>query len=238
MRIEELTWKVQSFHRDFTSKFPTTKQKQQQSKERYSSIGQGIFDVNPVILIKTFLQRVMDDDRLSDSCWNSEMREVELWENERFGGIFVSHSLVCTILISFLSTGLDPIPLSVSSTTSIPASVSASTFSFPISTSSSSLLATPQKGWSKQNLKIGERNAWTRGRDGWSPVVSSNPSNVGASTGSGTAEGHGEIRFVPCLKRMEKKQQNLIEMQQQSHILVSSWVGVCGDGGLEEGFSM
>ena len=31
---------------------------------------------------------VIDDNRLSDSCWNSEMREVELWENERFGGRF------------------------------------------------------------------------------------------------------------------------------------------------------
>jgi len=32
------------------------------------------------------LQRFMDDDRLRDGCWNSEMREVELWENERYGG--------------------------------------------------------------------------------------------------------------------------------------------------------
>jgi hypothetical protein len=30
----------------------------------------------------------------------------------------------------------------------------------------------------------------------------------------------------------------MVEMQQQSHILVSSGVGICGDGGLEEGFRM
>ena len=27
-------------------------------------------------------------------------------------------------------------------------------------------------------------------------------------------------------------------MQQQSHILVSSWVGICRDGGVEKGFRM
>lgn len=32
------------------------------------------------------LRRAMDDDRLTDACWNAEMREVYLWENERFGG--------------------------------------------------------------------------------------------------------------------------------------------------------
>jgi hypothetical protein len=32
------------------------------------------------------IQRFIDDDRLTDECWNSEMREVELWENERYNG--------------------------------------------------------------------------------------------------------------------------------------------------------
>ncbi|KAJ2915917.1 hypothetical protein MD484_g4506, partial [Candolleomyces efflorescens] len=32
--------------------------------------------------LKMVLRRLMDDDRLTDKCWNSEMREVELWENE------------------------------------------------------------------------------------------------------------------------------------------------------------
>ena len=55
----------------------------------HSSIGETLFDVNPMISFKTFLQRVMDDDRLSDSCRNSVMSEVEIWENERFGGRFL-----------------------------------------------------------------------------------------------------------------------------------------------------
>lgn len=63
---------------------------------------------------------------------------------------------------------------------------------------STSLPAVTQEGWSKQNLKSGERRAWTRGRDGWSPVIGCNTSNVGgASTGLGIVEGTGEIRFVP-----------------------------------------
>jgi len=36
--------------------------------------------------VKTILQRFVDDDRLTDACWQSEMREVELWENERYVG--------------------------------------------------------------------------------------------------------------------------------------------------------
>jgi hypothetical protein len=30
--------------------------------------------------------RWIDDDRLTDACCQGEMREVELWENERWGG--------------------------------------------------------------------------------------------------------------------------------------------------------
>ena len=30
--------------------------------------------------------RWVDNDRLEDKHWRSELREVELWENERFGG--------------------------------------------------------------------------------------------------------------------------------------------------------
>ena len=34
------------------------------------------------------IRRAMDDDRLTDACWNSEMREVYLWENERYWGAY------------------------------------------------------------------------------------------------------------------------------------------------------
>ena len=93
-RIEELGYKV---HRDLTWKVwfeRVARQKEKESEEeRSSSIGEGASDVNSVTPMGAFLQRVMDDDRLSDSCWNSEMREVDLWENERFGGRFFYFSL-------------------------------------------------------------------------------------------------------------------------------------------------
>ena len=185
----EVAWKVRSFWKLW---FEGARQTDKES------IGEGLPDVNPIMTMKTFLQRVMDDDRLSDSCWNSEMREVELWENERFGGRFYFSFTSCVIWLT--SIGSDPAPHSTSpiaESDSIPASASASTVPIPVS--SSSLLVAPQKGWSKQNLKNGERRAWTRGRDGWSPVVGSSAGNVGASTngkGSGMVEGNGEIRFV------------------------------------------
>lgn len=40
----------------------------------------------PIPPLTMVVQRAMDDDKLSDKCWNSEMREVYLWENERYGG--------------------------------------------------------------------------------------------------------------------------------------------------------
>ena len=90
-RIEELTWKVQSYYRDFPLElwFAKTRREEKENGEGYSSIGESLSDVSPIISFKTFLQRVLDDDHLSDSCWNSEKREVELWENERFGGRFL-----------------------------------------------------------------------------------------------------------------------------------------------------
>ena len=82
-----MAWKVRSFWKLW---FEGARQTDKES------IGEGLPDVNPIMTMKTFLQRVMDDDRLSDSCWNSEMREVELWENERFGGGFLFLSPVAS----------------------------------------------------------------------------------------------------------------------------------------------
>ena len=95
-RIEALTWNVKSFYRDFPLRlwFAKTRPEEKENEEGYSSIEESLSDVNPIISFKTFLQRVIDDDRLSDSCWNSEMREVELWENERFGGRFFCFSFI------------------------------------------------------------------------------------------------------------------------------------------------
>ncbi|KAF9474279.1 hypothetical protein BDN70DRAFT_815947 [Pholiota conissans] len=103
----------------------------------------------PPLPFSMVLQRIVDDDRLTDECWNSEMREVQLWENERWGG---------------------PLP------TDSPTMAAAT---------SSSSVAPAQKGWSKQNLRPGERTGWTRGRDGW---------NGGGPGGSGNiVEGSGAV---------------------------------------------
>ena len=84
-RIQRQTWKVQSFYQDFPLKcgLRKTRREEKESEEGYSSMGESLSDINPIISFKIFLQQVIDDDRLSDSYWNSEMREVELWENER-----------------------------------------------------------------------------------------------------------------------------------------------------------
>lgn len=74
--------------------------------------------------VKIELQRFIDNDRLEDWHWLSQMKEVELWENERY---------------------------------------------------------VPNVGWGKQNLRPGERKAWTRGRDGWSET---------------RADGTGDVRSV------------------------------------------
>ena len=37
-----------------------------------------------VLPVQSLLERFVDNDRLDDRVWRSEMREVELWENERF----------------------------------------------------------------------------------------------------------------------------------------------------------
>ncbi|KAK0202240.1 integral peroxisomal membrane peroxin-domain-containing protein [Desarmillaria ectypa] len=39
--------------------------------------------LDPKLPLTTFVQRLIDDNNLVDSCWTAEMREVELFENER-----------------------------------------------------------------------------------------------------------------------------------------------------------
>ena len=80
----------------------------------------------PLRSFRARLVRLIDNDTLKDRHWQSELREVELFENERW----------------------------------VPGEGT---------------------GWSKNNLKTGERVAWTHGRDGCSAV---------------TADGAGDIRSV------------------------------------------
>jgi hypothetical protein len=98
-RIEELSWKLQSYYRDLPLRLWFAKTRREgMSEEGHSIVGEKLSEINPIISFKTFLQRVMDDDRLSDSCWNSEKREVELWENERFGGSFLLLFINCYLI--------------------------------------------------------------------------------------------------------------------------------------------
>ncbi|KAF5317834.1 hypothetical protein D9619_012638 [Psilocybe cf. subviscida] len=105
--------------------------------------GVEIEDVQP-LPVAMVIQRVLDDDRLTDECWNAEMREVQLWENERYGGLIPGTSA------------------------SMPTTAT---------------VGPPQRGWSKQNLRPGERAGWTRGRDGWNGV-----GGGGDASGSGFDE--------------------------------------------------
>jgi hypothetical protein len=88
------------------------------------------------------LLRTADDDHLEDKHWRSELREVELWENERW-------------VLSSSSAPALPVSSSEDSMMSAP-------HVEPVAMLSGS--------WSKLNLRAGERLAWTRGRDGWSAV--------------------------------------------------------------------
>ncbi|EJF63515.1 integral peroxisomal membrane peroxin-domain-containing protein [Dichomitus squalens] len=90
-------------------------------------------------MLNTLRERVMrfiDDDKLEDKHWRTELREVELWENERW--------------VRDASSGSgDP---------------------------------TKAEGtWSKNNLRPGERLAWTRGRDGWSGVADDGSGQVSSN---------------------------------------------------------
>ena len=44
-------------------------------------------------ILRSRLFRLVDNDRLEDKHWCSEMREVELWENERWAGAGSSSSI-------------------------------------------------------------------------------------------------------------------------------------------------
>ncbi|KAF8639057.1 hypothetical protein AX17_001753 [Amanita inopinata Kibby_2008] len=100
--------------------------------------------------LKMLVQRILDNDRLTDACWSSEMREVELWENERYIGPAITDSTSTSSLSSGTSRSSMP---SLSSLTSSPQKTK--------STSKG-------KGvWSKSNLRPSERGPWTRRRDGW-----------------------------------------------------------------------
>ncbi|KAF9255769.1 hypothetical protein L218DRAFT_991728 [Marasmius fiardii PR-910] len=124
--------------------------------------------LNQMTLRKKFrwtVQRLIDDNNLSDECWRSEIREVELWENERLDKI----QALAKVRSSSNSS-------SVSGTTTVVEDDEASVRSGSPPTVRLSRILTnagpPVTGWNRNNLRPGERAPWTRGRDGWSGVGS------------------------------------------------------------------
>jgi len=167
----------------------------QEKGKRYPEVmgdDDGTDNKNVPLPLSMVVRRAIDDDRLSDECWNSEMREVQLWENERFGGmcfysLFSSFFFVLFVwLADAIAFAISSGPIPPDSATLIATTMGASSSSSTSSASSSS--AFPHKGWSKQNLRAGERSAWTRGRDGWN--------GVGVGGHGSMVEGSGEVRFV------------------------------------------
>jgi len=103
----------------------------------------------------SWLYRILDDDKLEDKHWRAELRQVEVFENERWSPHSREPSGSSASAIGGLSgSGLiGPPALGAYDTTSAGGGKYG------------------RSGWGKSNLKGGERKAWTRGRDGWSGVA-------------------------------------------------------------------
>ncbi|KAG2344391.1 hypothetical protein BDR05DRAFT_961741 [Suillus weaverae] len=98
--------------------------------------------------LKMNLRRWIDDDRLDDKHWGAEMREVELWENERWApGPSSSSSFSTRDDLDVVGSGFDV-----------------------GDGSGGTLLSTGTGSWSKTHLRPADRAPWTRARDGWSGV--------------------------------------------------------------------
>ncbi|KAG6898707.1 hypothetical protein C0993_004956 [Termitomyces sp. T159_Od127] len=147
--------------------------------------------------LRTVFERIRDNDRLDDTCWNAEMREVELFENERF---VASRSKATNNPVHPPSHPSDrpTSPTLVSSFSGVPPPVITSQgHRFPLpstplfgATSTGPDPADP--GWSKANLRNGERRGWTRGQDGWGGVRTRSRTGSGESQGKGKTGDGGE----------------------------------------------
>lgn len=103
----------------------------------------------------TWFYRVLDNDNLEDKHWRAELRQVEVFENERWNPHSREGSGSTVSAIGGLSGSgfIGAPPLSAYDNTSAGGGKYG------------------RSGWGKSNLKSGERKAWTRGRDGWSGVA-------------------------------------------------------------------
>ncbi|KIJ17533.1 hypothetical protein PAXINDRAFT_179567, partial [Paxillus involutus ATCC 200175] len=101
--------------------------------------------------IRMALRRLADDDRLEDGVWGACMREVELWENERWVGADGAGRRSSLAFGDVDAQGRDECTEGGGGEGDRGA-------------------GTGTGAWSKANLRVGERAGWTRGRDGWSGV--------------------------------------------------------------------
>ncbi|KAH9841736.1 integral peroxisomal membrane peroxin-domain-containing protein [Rhodofomes roseus] len=101
--------------------------------------------------LRTRLARLIDDDRLEDRHWRATLRDVELFENERWAAPTGRAGSVMSRSVS--DVGEDAVKAGLTS----------------------------DAGWAKTNLKPGERKAWTRGRDGWSGVGEDGSADVSSN---------------------------------------------------------
>lgn len=103
----------------------------------------------------SWFYKVLDDDKLDDKHWRSELRQVEVFENERWNPNSRETSASTASPITGLSGGgfLGSSQQGTHDSTSAGGGKSY------------------RMGWGTSNLKSGERKAWTRGRDGWSGIA-------------------------------------------------------------------
>ncbi|KAF8827825.1 hypothetical protein HHX47_DHR4000584 [Lentinula edodes] len=139
--------------------------------------------------VKMRFQRILDDNNLSNDVWISEMREVELWENERLdpGITAISASSLINVSPKAAKTALPPPPPyskrpstddsgAPNERKEVPARPGPPPIPQQHQRSRSTFFGTAPPsngGWSKIHLKSNDRAPWTRGRDGWSGVAGS-----------------------------------------------------------------
>ncbi|KAM6488964.1 hypothetical protein JOM56_015600 [Amanita muscaria] len=115
--------------------------------------------------LKSLIERLIDNNQLPDECWISEMRQVELWENERYVGPLPA--------VETGGQGLATKP-SYSSFSSVGSVGSLGSFGSLKSLGSIGSTGARKGTWSKANLRPTDRAGWTRWRDGWNGVNATN----------------------------------------------------------------
>ncbi|KAF8632034.1 hypothetical protein AX15_002080 [Amanita polypyramis BW_CC] len=132
--------------------------------------------------LKTLIQRIIDNDRLPDACWNADLREVELWENERYAGPMSAESISASASFdSSIGVGISGTGMRRPSLASLTSLANTTTTAGTATGTGLGSSTSPQKSWSKggvtgrgswskANLRLSERRAWARRRDGdrWS----------------------------------------------------------------------